>query len=82
MMNGGNRSPVIQARAGGEWERGGRGRGVVSLFLDHGCVGEESGGGWARTGGRVARPRARAGAASPLINLVSFQLKSLLEWRS
>jgi hypothetical protein len=25
---------------------------VVSLFLDHGFVGEGSGGGWGRTGGR------------------------------
>eukprot|EP00267_Zea_mays_P022209 XP_008646867.1 rRNA 2'-O-methyltransferase fibrillarin-like [Zea mays] len=30
----------IQARAGRAWERGGRGRGVVSLFLDHGCAGK------------------------------------------
>jgi hypothetical protein len=43
---------VMQTRAGREWERGGRGRGVVSLFLDHGCVGEGSGGGLGAHGGR------------------------------
>jgi hypothetical protein len=76
-------APVIQARVGREWERGGRGRGVVSLFLDHGCAGEGSGAVWARMGGRVVGPCAigRAGpcaglgwawAASPLIDLVTF----------
>jgi hypothetical protein len=43
---------VIQARAGREWERGGRGRGVASLFQNHGCVGEESGAGLGAHGGR------------------------------
>jgi hypothetical protein len=80
MMNDNNRSLGIQARAGREWERGGRGRGVVSLFLDHGCTGKGSGG-WARTGGGEGRLDARQGpgwatprgeAASPLINLVTF----------
>jgi hypothetical protein len=52
------RSPAIQARVGREWERGGRGRGVVSFFLDHGCEGVGSGGGWARMGEGAAAPRA------------------------
>jgi hypothetical protein len=60
--NGINRiSPVIQARAGREWERGERGRGVVSLVLDHGCVGEGSGGDWVRTGSGWSARRAKAG---------------------
>jgi hypothetical protein len=83
MTNDGNRSPVIQARAGREWERGGRGRGVVSLFLDHGCAGEGSGrrlgaGGKGPAGPRargLAGPRrvgARAGVASPLLFLIDL----------
>jgi hypothetical protein len=89
MMNGINRSsPVIQARVGREWERGGRGRGVVSLFLDHGGVGEGSAGGWGAHGGKGRLGYAlgaglghatpgpgRAGAASPLIDLVFFLIK-------
>jgi hypothetical protein len=66
-------SPVIQARARREWERGGRGREVVSPLLDHGCAGE--GCGWARMGGggggwaapRQGPRRDRAGGASLLL---------------
>jgi hypothetical protein len=62
MTNGSNCSPMIEARAWREWERVGRGRGVVSLFLYHGCTGEGGGGGLGVHGGRGrAGPRTRPG---------------------
>jgi hypothetical protein len=52
-------SLVIQARAGREWKRGGRGRGVVSLFLDHGCAREGRGRRLGEQGGRGRLGHAR-----------------------
>jgi hypothetical protein len=46
---------------------------VVSLFIDHGCVGKGSGGGGTHEGVAVwARGPGWAGANSPLLDLTSF----------
>jgi hypothetical protein len=81
--NGGNRSPMIQERAGREWERGGRGRrGGFSLPRswvrgrgEWGWFGRAWGEGQLgrALGARLGHTEGQGtGATSPLIDLVTF----------